>query len=283
MTPLVSIIIPTYNRADFLSEAIRSVLAQTFTGYELIVVDDGSTDGTVAMVRGIADPRVSVLSLPHCGSPGRARNAGIARARGRYVAFLDSDNLWEPTKLEDQLAALSAHPECRWCHTGLQCIDEAGAPHPRWPLPRPASEGWMLEPLLRRRDGVNTSSVLAESTLLREVGGFDETFVWGEDYDLWVRLALRSPIASVRDARVRHRIHASQFTRRARPFAWQAPQLSILRALGKMARSAPTWRLRWLCMREALKVGAAYVATRVRGAWRRSGSRQTEPRPVGRS
>jgi len=273
--PLVSVVIPTYNRAALLAQAIDSVLAQTFADYEVIVVDDGSTDRTAAVVEAVADRRVSLISLPHSGLPARVRNAGIKRARGRYIAFLDSDDLWDPSKLDEQLAALAARPDCRWCHTGGRCIDEAGAPHPRWPMPRLASEGWIAEPLLRRRAGVNSSSVLVDGALLRDVGGFDETFVWGEDYDLWVRLALRSPIACVRDPRVQRRIHAIQFV----GSGWEQP---VLRTLAKTARSAPTWRLRALSAREALKVGALYASGRGRALLRRRFGRQTGALPAGR-
>lgn len=278
---LVSVVIPTYNRAALLAEALASVLGQTFRDFEVIVVDDGSTDGTAAVVEGAGDPRVSLLRLSHTGSPARARNAGIARARGRYIAFLDSDDLWDATKLADQLAALAARPECRWCHTGQSCIDESGAPHARWPDPWLASdERWLAEPLLRRRSGVSSSSVVAEAALLRDVGCFDESFVWGEDYDLWVRLALASPAACVPEARVRHRIHPSQLTRGPRPFVWQAPQLVILRTLAKTGRAASSWKLRVLCAGEALRLGAAYLLDRAEGMLRRGGWRRVEPRPV---
>ena len=274
-TPLVSVVIPTYNRVALLAEAVRSVLAQTFTDFELIVVDDGSTDHTKAMVDGLADPRVRVISLPHSGLPGRARNAGITQARGRYVAFLDSDDLWDSTKLADQLAVLSNQPECRWCHTGGRCIDEVGAPHARWPMPRFALQGSIAELMLRRRAGVNSSSVLVERALLREVGAFDETFVFGEDYDLWVRLALRSPVACIRDPRVQRRIHSSQFI----GSGWEQP---VLRTLGKVARTAPSWRLRWLCATQAARVFGTYAWRQARTVLRRSLRRQTTPVPVER-
>ena len=274
-TPLVSVVIPTYNRLAFLTEAVQTVLAQTFTDYELIVVDDGSTDRTAAMVQGVADPRVTLVSLPHVGSPARARNAGIRRARGRYVAFLDSDDLWDPSKLLDQLAALAGRPECRWCTTGVRIVDETGAPHPRWRTHPPPPEGWIFEPLVWRQVGMSTSTILVERALLLEVGGFDETFVAGEDYDLCVRLALRSPIARVLEPRVRGRIHAGQFVGRG----WEWP---VIRTLGKMARSAPGWRLRSLCAREALQVAVLYASRRVRAVVRRALPRRPDPMPARR-
>lgn len=274
-TPLVSVVIPTFNRAALLAEAVASVLAQTFADYELIVVDDGSTDRTATMIKAVADPRVSLISLPHSGLPARVRNAGIARARARYVAFLDSDDLWDASKLDDQFAALTGRPECRWCHTGGRCIDEIGAPHARWPAPRLAAEGWIVEPLLRRRVGVNCSSVLVDSALLREAGGFDETFVWGEDYDLWVRLALRSPVACVPEPRVQRRIHASQFI----GSGWEQP---VMRTLRKTARSAAPWRLRLLSGTELIKVAALYASHRTRAVVRGWVRGQTAPIPVGR-
>jgi glycosyltransferase involved in cell wall biosynthesis len=268
-TPLVSVIIPTYNRAAFLAEAVDTVLAQTFTDYELLIVDDGSTDRTAAVVGGIADPRVNFISLPHSGSPGRARNAGITRARGRYVAFLDSDDLWDSSKLDDQLAALAARPDCRWCLTAGRAVDETGAPHPRWRQIRLLPEGWILEPLLRRRVGGSISSMLVDRALLLEIGGFDETFLsGGEDYDLKVRLALRSPVARVAEPRVRKRLHAGRMVGE-----WGRP---VLRTLGKIARSAPSWRLRSLAARELFKVGALYVLRRARAVCSRSPRRPVD-------
>jgi len=278
-TPLVSVVLPTYNRAPLLAEAVESVLTQTFADHELLVVDDGSTDHTPSMMAGLADHRVRLVSLPHSGVPARVRNIGVSRARGRWVAFLDSDDLWDATKLDDQLATLASRPECRWSHTGQRCVDEAGAPHAQWSMQWPAADGWIAEALIRRRDGVASSSVLADRAFLLEAGGFDETFVWGEDYDLWVRLALRSPIASVRGSRVRHRVHANQFTRGRRPRV-HAPQLVILRTLGKTARSAASWQVRALCLREAARLGARYLFLQARGALRRLGWRRTEPRPA---
>src|SRR4051812_24472999 len=116
---LVSIIIPTYNRAAYLGAAIASVRAQTFADWELIVVDDGSTDETAAMLDELSDPRIRVLRIGHSGSESITRNAGLRLAEGEWVAFLDSDDLWVPEKLERQLAQMVAQPACQWSYTGL--------------------------------------------------------------------------------------------------------------------------------------------------------------------
>ena len=110
MTPTVSIIIPTYNRVGYLSQAVDSVLAQTLVDWELIVVDDGSTDETSCYLESLADPRIVALGQMNQGESA-ARNAGIAHARGRYIAFLDDDDLFAPQKLELQAAFLCDHPE----------------------------------------------------------------------------------------------------------------------------------------------------------------------------
>src|ERR1041384_7078965 len=105
--PLVSVVIPTFNRARYLREAIDSVLNQTYPYWELIIVDDGSTDETQSTLETLADARVHVLRRPHEGNVARARNVGLEQAQGRYVAFLDSDDRWMPSKLQFQVADLA--------------------------------------------------------------------------------------------------------------------------------------------------------------------------------
>jgi glycosyltransferase involved in cell wall biosynthesis len=120
----VSVVIPTYNRADLLPRAIASALEQTRAPDEVIVVDDGSTDDTAAGCRAWAD-RIRYLSVPN-GGVSAARNAGIASARGAWIALLDSDDVWEPTKLEVQLTACRTVPDAAWCITGCETVDGAG-------------------------------------------------------------------------------------------------------------------------------------------------------------
>jgi glycosyltransferase involved in cell wall biosynthesis len=101
--PTISVVIPTYDRRALLMEAVESVRAQTFAGWELLVADDGSTDGSADAVEALHDPRIRVLRLPHAGQAAAARNAGVRAARGEWVAFLDSDDVWAPHKLAVQL------------------------------------------------------------------------------------------------------------------------------------------------------------------------------------
>ena len=122
----MSVILPAYNRASFLAIAISSVISQSVDEWELIIADDGSGEEARACLRGITHPAVHVIELAHCGNPAEVRNVALAAATGRYVAFLDSDDVWKPRKLELQLAALRAQPKARWSFTGTDRIDSSG-------------------------------------------------------------------------------------------------------------------------------------------------------------
>lgn len=205
---LVSIIIPTYNRVGYLRDSVDSVLAQTFSRWELIVVDDGSTDGTASYLSSLTDERIKVVESAHCGMPSRLRNVGVARAKGRYIAFLDSDDMWAPTKLEAQVADLDRNPAARWSYTRVRWIDEKGEDRPlpdgsRWQR----CEGWIFEQLVTRTAWVATPAVMVERSLFHEAGGFDETLRFSEDYELWLRLARLSPTSVVATPLVAVRQH----------------------------------------------------------------------------
>jgi glycosyltransferase involved in cell wall biosynthesis len=185
----VSVVIPTYNRGHLLPRAIQSVLAQTFSDFELIVVDDGSTDHTIEVVRGFADPRIRWLGDTMNRGPSAARNKGVREARCGLVAFLDSDDEWLPRKLDLQVARLDADPDprtavayCRVCtydDLTQRPVHEFGEPR----------EGALFHDLLTGWHPVTTSLFLVRRAALLEVDGFDETLLCGEDYDLWLRLA----------------------------------------------------------------------------------------------
>lgn len=199
MTPAVSIIVPTFNRLQFLPAAFESAFAQSFTDWELIVADDGSDGDTRTYLRSLDDPpRVRVLWLAHSGKPGVARNAALRAARGEYVAFLDSDDLWLPQKLATQVARLKRRPECRWSYTRFAQVDAAGELRlAADPGSSPVPSGWILERLLKDETVIALPSVVVTRELLQEVGGFDEALAMCEDDDLWLRLAAASEIDGV--------------------------------------------------------------------------------------
>ena len=171
------------------SEAVRSVLEQTFGDLEVIVVDDGSTDGTREALKPHAD-KIRYLRQENSGVSA-ARNRGIAEARGSLIAFLDSDDLWLPAKLKTQVLFFEAFPRSRVCHT-----DEIWIRHGKWVNQRLHHRrlgGWIFEDLCRM-SLISPSSVVLRRDLLEEVGGFDESLPAGEDFDLWLRI---SPVARI--------------------------------------------------------------------------------------
>ena len=254
--PVVSIVLPTYDRLPYLREAVASVFAQSFTDWELLLVDDGSTDGTVEWARGLGDPRVRVTALPHSGALSALRNHGIRKAAGRYVAFLDSDDAWHPAKLERQLAAMR-DAGARWSYTGYTAIDAVGQGIPAESLPpwRPLG-GWILEPLLRLDASVAVPAVVVETDLLREVGGFSEGERFSEHYDLWWRLAERAEYLALAEPLAIIRLHRST--------TWRDPAVeeSWLRIYARFARGNPRWRR--VCA-EQRAFFAAKLARRRRG------------------
>ena len=186
--PLVSVVIPTYNRRELVREAVASVLAQHYQPLELIVVDDGSDDGTVTA---LADhPEVRLLRQAHSGMPGQARNAGARLARGEYLAFLDSDDLWLPQKLAQQVAAAVAtgdaihHTRERWLRSG-RVISQRTQRHQR--------SGDLFAASLRKCV-IGPSTVLLRRSVFEQTGGFREDLEIAEDYELWLRLTARYPV-----------------------------------------------------------------------------------------
>jgi glycosyltransferase involved in cell wall biosynthesis len=211
--PLVSVILPAFNRPRCLREAVASVLEQTVSDWELVIADDGSGPETASYLRSLRDPRLTVLWLQHCGNPGRVRNAAMQVARGRYLAFLDSDDCWAAQKLEKQLALLRSAPDRRWCYTAIAHVDEDGHPSPNEErAPWIPYQGDILASLLDFRAQVATPTVLAERTLVKAAGGFDESLLFCEHLDLWMRLAKRSPVAVVDEPLVRVRDQRDRYS-----------------------------------------------------------------------
>lgn len=190
--PCVSVVIPTHNRAHLVPRAIDSVLAQTFSDFELIVVDDGSTDRTVEVVAGFKDSRIRVLCLAGNGGVSRARNAGIQAARGAWVAFLDSDDEWLPRKIELQLALLEGGNDPRATVAYCLCEQDDGATKRILPSSGLLPEGDVLDHLLKGQRPPTASAFVVKRSALLDVDGFDEGFPSSNDIDLWLRLAQAS-------------------------------------------------------------------------------------------
>jgi len=187
--PAVSVIIPTYNRAAMVREAIESVLAQSYADRELIVVDDGSTDGTGAAVAAFL-PQLTYVYQEHKGVSA-ARNRGAAIARGEYLAFLDSDDLWLKHKLDRQMRFMESHPEALICYTDEIWIRRGVRVNP---MKKHRKYSGMIFPYCLPLCIISPSSALFVRRILAEADRFDETLAVCEDYDLWLRIAARHSI-----------------------------------------------------------------------------------------
>lgn len=187
--PRVSVIIPTYNRRQYVQEAIDSVLAQTHMDYEIIVIDDGSTDGTGKVLEARYGDRIRYEWQENQGES-VARNRGIELACGEFVAFLDSDDLWLPDKLTQQLTLVSAHDDIGMVYGGAWLIDGSGHRISDDPWESyPEATAVPLADLLRGNTVSGPTTVLIRRSTLDRVGGFDPEIRYGEDWDLWIRVA----------------------------------------------------------------------------------------------
>lgn len=203
--PFFSVILPTYNRRDQLPQAIESVLGQTFSDLDVWVVDDGSTDGTREVVAPYLN-RINYISQPNSG-PGPARDLGIASSRGSYLAFLDSDDRWESTKLEVMARAIANRPDVGLFYSDVRTIDETG--RQLWVQEAPHVDGNGYVALLTG-NFVTTSAVVASRKAVVEAGGFAESGLFGpEDWDLWLRIAHSYPILHVPGVLAERRIGAA--------------------------------------------------------------------------
>jgi len=213
---LVSVVIPTYNRAAYIGEAIRSVLAQTYPSVEIIVADDGSTDNTQQVVADFGDS-VTYVPLPHRGQPAATRNGGLRVARGDFVAFLDSDDLFFPDKLVTQVAAFGAHPEAGLVYSNVYFFREDPSQptvHALDGLPSPSGDAFAD---LLRGNVLAPQAVMLRRACLETVGVFDENpdFFAVEDYDLFLRVAAMFPAIYVPGDVAAVRRHSESISRDA--------------------------------------------------------------------
>jgi len=194
--PEVSVVIPVFNGATFVSRAIESVLRQTLPDLELVVVDDGSTDETPSVVQAFTDPRIRYIRQTNQG-PSVARNTGIRATTAPWVAFLDGDDYWLPTKLEAQLARVRAMPQAGLVYAGGTYRDMSGAVIADMPA---TVEGDLLPQLLLDNClAGSTSSAMVRRDVLNKIGLFDESMSCCEDWELWLRVANATQIAKVEE------------------------------------------------------------------------------------
>ncbi|MBI4341877.1 MAG: glycosyltransferase [Candidatus Omnitrophica bacterium] len=211
---MISIVIPTHSRSAHLREAIEGVLAQTYPDWELLLVDDGSTDETASVIARYAarDGRIRALHQAHRGISA-ARNVGMRRARGALIAFLDDDDRWLPGYLDAQVTFLGEHPECGWAFTFAYQIDGQGR---RTGAIVPHRCRTSLAHLLSWRSMWLPSQTVVRRECLQAAGEFDERIPVTQDRDLWIRLIYRYPVGQVPSVQVEYREHRGGISKNRR-------------------------------------------------------------------
>ena len=207
--PLVSIIIPTYNRAHTIERALRSVTKQSLQDFEILVVDDASTDNTAAVIHQFADPRIQYFRHEENRFAGAARNTGMEAATGKYIAFLDSDDAWLPEKLERQVGLLEgADQDCGCSYTGAIINSESGLK--KHTIYQPSWHGDALQAYLLDKFVIWTPTFLFRSELLQQTGPFDTALIRAEDIDLYLRILQQCRLSCVPEPMVELFLDASK-------------------------------------------------------------------------
>ena len=239
--PLVSVVIPAYNCAPFISETLESVYRQTYTNLEIVLVDDGSTDDTPSALAPHMD-RIRYLYQENKGTAA-ARNAGIQMAKGDLIAFLDNDDLWFPEKIDLQVRVLQEHPECGLVFTDGKEIDGSRvlrdslmANHLQsWIDQRDDQDsrvmhGWLFNELITLNFICSASGVMVRKQSVKRIGGFDERIAIADDYDLYLRMARLYPMAYLRPCLYvwRYRKESQSGSRNNRQYRWTKAMLPVL-------------------------------------------------------
>ena len=263
----VSIILPLYNGARYVAETLRSIGAQQHADAELIVVDDGSTDESPEMVQRVcADSGSSILqSLRLIAQPNQgvavARNQGVAAARGRWLAFIDQDDLWQPDKLARQLAALKAAPQARWCYSAFVRFYDSGREVPK--CDGTADRVGTLRRLLEGKLFIPPAAALVAREACTAVGGFDAAFVPSDDWDFFLKLAESYECCYCPEMLTRFRSHRGSTGKRQRLRIFEAQREVLARHAPRVADVVPPEVARrreatilWHLGREAEAAGA---------------------------
>jgi len=209
LVPTVSVIIPTYNRAHVVGQAIQSVLDQTYQDFEIIVLDDASADHTEEIVKSFQDSRICYIRhLKNRGAPW-ARNSGAQAAQGEFLAFLDSDDFWYPEFLERQFAELLAHPEC----VGMSCCNIVRTTGESRTVLRPGARSLTFDENIIFANGICTSSFLIRKFAFQSVGGFDVMYSSFQDFDFLLRMTAKYRIEAIDDILLEYHIGDDSISR----------------------------------------------------------------------
>lgn len=206
MQPLVSIVMPVYNTERYLPEAVRSVLAQTFQNWELLVLNDESPGDARGVMDEFDDPRIRFLEHKN-GGPAFTRNRGMQESRGDFIAFLDSDDVWLPEKLDKQLDLFRRNPDAGVVYSQRETIDEQGRVLRGY---KPRLHSGMILDHLYVDNFVCMSSAIMKRAVFEKVGLIDERLRMSEDFDYWLRVACFFSFAPLDEALVRYRVHTAQ-------------------------------------------------------------------------
>jgi glycosyltransferase involved in cell wall biosynthesis len=255
MIPRISIIMPVWNGEKFLAAAVDSLLAQTFSDFELLVIDDGSTDRTPEILQGYTDPRLRVLRLDHAGIV-VALNHGLAQARADWVARLDADDISEPRRLELQWQAVNRRPRAVLCHTAVTCFGEGSVSAGEARLPR--SRSFMALRLCYQCPIVH-STVLFKKTVALAVGGYLPEERHAEDFSLWGRLLEQGEFIALPEKLVQFRVH---------PMSVSKQNLETQMALARRIGTQHCRQFMRLSNEEAQKANAVLLTVPCRREWR---------------
>jgi glycosyltransferase involved in cell wall biosynthesis len=245
MVPLVTVVVPAYNSERFIAEAVRSALNQDYPAKEILVINDGSTDGTLEELALFADS-IRVLTVKNSG-PAAARNLGMRLAQGEFIAFLDADDVWASGKLSAQVRHLQAKPDTGVCYTAWQLwpADRAG----QWTRPTdfsdalgeaaalPKRSGWIYGDLLLDCE-LLTTTVMLRTEVARRAGEFDEELRVGEDYDYWLRLSQMTRIDRLNCCGALYRVVPGSESRR--PHLLNHELIVVRRALDRFGLNGPS-------------------------------------------
>lgn len=229
--PRVSVVIPAYNSMTYLPETVESVLQQTFTDFEVLIVDDGSADAIEQWAATIADSRVRFVRQSNQGVS-VARNLGITQAQGEYIAFLDADDLWECSKLEKQVRYMENHPTIGLVHSWVTLIDAKSRPLNKQLTS--TAEGTVWQSLIIR-NAIACCSVLVRRECFATAGLFDPLIRSAEDWEMWIRIALHYPIGLMREPLARYRVLPTSKSKNI-----QLVERSIAQIIEKTFQSIPS-------------------------------------------